>query len=87
MVDGNQVTTRGGAIPPTGGDTAHPVIGALTNPAAWPSARTFAAITKGSSSGASTGVLNIDTDGTLRVDYDAATDTFTRWLTATYTAI
>lgn len=88
QVDGNTVSFNGGGVvPPSGGDSGHPQIGTLTNAAAWPARRSFASLTKGSSATASIGVLDIDTDGTLRVDYDAGTDQFTRWLTGSYQAV
>lgn len=87
MVDGNTVTLRGGAIPPAGGISGHPGIGTLTNAAAWPSTRTFYADTKGSNAAAGIGMLNVDTDGTLRIDYGSTSDTFTYWLSGTYQAI
>lgn len=87
MVDGNAVSFRGGVVPPSGGISAHPVIGSLSNAAAWPAERTFYATTKGSSATAGIGVLNVDTDGTFRVDYGSTSDTFTYWLTGTYQAI
>lgn len=86
-VDGNTVSLRGGVVPPSGGDVAHPVIGSLPNPAAWPSVRDFYAGTKSSSAATATGMLDIDVDGTLRIDYDGDTASFTLWLTGTYQAI
>lgn len=85
-VDGNTVSFRGGAIPPAGGISAHGAIGNLGNAAAWPAVRTFYATTKGSGTGGF-GVLNVDTDGSLRIDYGTSTDTFTYWLTGTYSAV
>lgn len=87
MVDGNQVFFRGGAIPPAGGIAGNPLIGTLGNAAAWPQARTFYGLTKGSNAAAGIGVLNLDVDGKLRVDYGSTSDTFTYWLTGTCAAI
>lgn len=87
MVDGNTVSFRGGVIPPVGGIKNNPAIGTLPNAAAWPDARTFYATTKGSNAAAGIGVLNVDTDGSLRVEYGSTTDTFTYWLTGCYQAI
>jgi hypothetical protein len=87
MVDGDQVTFRGGAIPPAGGISGNPVIGSLGNPAAWPATRTFYGTTKGSNSAAGIGVLNVDTSGNLRVDYGSTADGYTYWLTSSYAAI
>ena len=84
MVDGDTISFRGGFIPPSGGLAAHPTISTPLPSAAWPEHRIFYAVTKGSSPTAGNGVLNIDVDGTLRVDYTSATDTFTYWLTGTY---
>ncbi|HEX5119828.1 MAG TPA: right-handed parallel beta-helix repeat-containing protein [Pseudonocardiaceae bacterium] len=86
-VDGNTVSFRGGVVPPAGGISAHPVIGSLVNPASWPAARTFYATTHGSNGASGIGVLNVDTDGTLRIDYGSTTDAFTYWLTGMYSAI
>jgi hypothetical protein len=87
MVDGNTVTLRGGAIPPAGGISGHPGIGTLGNAAAWPATRDFYATTKGSSATAGIGVLNVDVDGSFRVEYGSTSDTFTYWLTGSYQAI
>lgn len=86
MVDGNTVSSRGGVIPPAGGISGHPVIGRLAATAAWPTQRVFFATTKGSSAAAGIGVLNVDVDGTFRVDYGSTSDQFTYWLTGTYLA-
>jgi hypothetical protein len=86
-VDGNQVTFRGGVIPPVGGISGNPGIGSLANVAAWPATRIFYATTKGNDAAAGVGVLNIDPSGNLRVDHGSGTDQFTYWLTGTYTAI
>ncbi|HEX3650012.1 MAG TPA: right-handed parallel beta-helix repeat-containing protein [Pseudonocardiaceae bacterium] len=86
MVDGNTVSFRGGVIPPTGGVSAHPVIGSLAAIAAWPAERVFYATTHGSSGTAGIGVLNVDTNGAFRIDYGTTSDSFTYWLTGGYTA-
>jgi hypothetical protein len=86
MVDGNTVSFRGGAIPPSGGTPGTPVEGTLSNPAAWPSRRTFFSITKGSNAAGGVGVLNVDVNGTIRDDYGSTFDTFTDWETGSYQA-
>lgn len=87
MVDGNTVSLRGGAIPPAGGASGNPAIGSLSNAAAWPSARTFYAVVKGSNAVAGIGTLNVDTTGALRLDYASRADAYTYWLNGSYQAI
>lgn len=91
MVDGNTVTVRGGAIPPAGGIFSNPAVGTLANAAAWPSERTFYALTKAASGSAATSIAraNVDTNGALHIDYapSTATDQFTYWFDGTYQAV
>lgn len=91
MVDGNQVTISGGAIPPAGGIFGNPAVGSLAIASAWPSVRRFYTLVKGANGSATTsfGRANVDTDGSLRIDYAPSTaiDMYTYWLDGTFQAI
>lgn len=85
MIDGDTVSFRGGVIPPAGGIGSNPIVTTAMPAAAWPSARTFYAVVKGSGATAALGVWNIDTAGTLRIDYGSTTsDQLTYWCTGSY---
>ncbi|HEX3778543.1 MAG TPA: right-handed parallel beta-helix repeat-containing protein [Pseudonocardiaceae bacterium] len=89
-VDGNSVTVDGDVIPPAGGilvANGHQVVGSLPVAAAWPPKRRFYAVTHGSNPAAGVGVLNVDTDGTLRLDYGNTSDQYSYPLSGTYQAI
>ncbi|GAA1402067.1 hypothetical protein GCM10009613_61410 [Pseudonocardia kongjuensis] len=83
-VDNGVVHLRGGVIPKS--SSVRTKIGTIPNAAAWPSILQFIGYAKGSNAGAGNAMIGVDPAGVLSMYYMTGTDTFTYFLSGSYSA-